>query len=261
MGRRWECFLLVFMMCEEFRGDGTTIIGIFASASPSHHIVYHYNEGTSSPWASGDCYQHCLNVRVQGIFTHIVASLDTQCLRSKCTVSRRLRKLNSAQVGVQYCMVNSIRIETLRDLSSSYVPEDAVQVEVECGELYEPVEIQTQHTRSWSAAEWPPLCLCYRPAVFFDQLRPTASSFHPETCIGVSKLIVNQYRMRMGLDFSYESCCFQGFVFEGYVNLRYDTALIGNRFPTFRRILRKVGNRLPSGAAWYTKTQSWIYRA
>jgi hypothetical protein len=143
MGRRWECCLLVFMRCAEFIGDGATIMGIFASASPSHHIVYHYNAGTSSPWASGDCYQHCLKVRVQGIFTHIVASLDTRRLRSNCALSRRLRKLNSAQVGVQYCKVNSIRIETLRDLGSSYVPEDPFQVGVECGEMYEPFEIQT----------------------------------------------------------------------------------------------------------------------
>jgi hypothetical protein len=84
-----------------------------------------------------------LKARVQGIFTHIVASLDTRCLRSNCALLRRLRKLNSAQVRVQYCMVNSIRKETLRDLGSSYVPEDPVQVGVECGELYEPVEIQT----------------------------------------------------------------------------------------------------------------------
>ena len=45
-------------------------------------------------------------------------------------------------------MVSSIRVETLPDLGSSYVPEDPVQLGVKCGELYEPVEIQTQHTRS-----------------------------------------------------------------------------------------------------------------
>jgi len=40
MGRRWVCFLLVFMLCAEFRGHGARILGIFPSASPSHHIVY-----------------------------------------------------------------------------------------------------------------------------------------------------------------------------------------------------------------------------
>jgi hypothetical protein len=49
------------------------------------------------------------------------------------------------------------------------------------------------------------------------------------------------------MDFSYESCCFQDVVVEDYVNLRYDTALMGSRFPTFRINIRKFGNRLPSG--------------
>jgi glucuronosyltransferase len=40
MGRRWVCFLLVFMLCADFRGDGARILGIFPSASPSHHIVF-----------------------------------------------------------------------------------------------------------------------------------------------------------------------------------------------------------------------------
>lgn len=61
--------------------------------------------------------------------------------------------------------------------------------------------------------------------------------------------MVNEYSMRIGLDFSYETCCFHGVVVADYANLRYDTAIMGNRFPTFQRILRKVGNRLPSGAA------------
>lgn len=40
MGRKWVFFLLVFVLCAEFRGDGARILGIFPSASPSHHIVY-----------------------------------------------------------------------------------------------------------------------------------------------------------------------------------------------------------------------------
>ncbi|GFG40253.1 hypothetical protein Cfor_10075 [Coptotermes formosanus] len=40
MGRRGVCCLLVFMLCTEFKGDGARILGIFPSASPSHHIVF-----------------------------------------------------------------------------------------------------------------------------------------------------------------------------------------------------------------------------
>lgn len=89
-----------------------------------------------------------LKVNVQGIFAHSVASLDTQGLRNNRAVSRRLGKLNSEQDGGEYYMVNSIHIRTLPDLRSIYVPEDPVQVGDECGELYEPVEIRTQHPGS-----------------------------------------------------------------------------------------------------------------
>ena len=70
-------------------------------------------------------------------FLHVaLLSLDTQCLRSKCAVSCSSRKLNSAQVGAEYYTINSTRIATPPDLRCSYVPEDPVQVAVECGEFY-----------------------------------------------------------------------------------------------------------------------------
>jgi len=149
MGRKWECFLLVFM-CAEFRA---TVLGSWAFSQvhlPATILCIIIMKavvarGHQVTVISTDC----LKVRVQGIFTHSVACLDTQCLRSNCAVSRRLRKLNSAQVGDQYCMVNSVCIETLLYLGMSYVPEDPVEVGVDSCELYDPVEIQTQHTRSW----------------------------------------------------------------------------------------------------------------
>jgi hypothetical protein len=59
--------------------------------------------------------------------------------------------LNSAQVGDEYYTANSVRILTLTDLLSSYVPEDPVQVRV-CCEMYETAEMQMQHTGSLSAS-------------------------------------------------------------------------------------------------------------
>ena len=35
----------------------------------------------------------------------------------------------------------------------------------------------SQYTRTWSVAAWPPRRLCYRPAVFFCHIRLTALSF------------------------------------------------------------------------------------
>jgi len=77
------CFLLVFMLCTGFRGDGARILGIFPSASPSHRIVYQVI--MKRPVARGHQVTAIgtegLKVRVQGTFTHSVARLDTQ-LRS-----------------------------------------------------------------------------------------------------------------------------------------------------------------------------------
>jgi hypothetical protein len=93
----------------------------------------------------------CLKVSAHGIFAHSSTSLHTQFLRSNCVVSRRLRKLNSAQVGVE-CYMNSMRIETLSDLSSSYVPEDSVLVGGECGEL---LCSQMKYKLNKLQAQWP----------------------------------------------------------------------------------------------------------
>jgi len=47
------------------------------------------------------------------------------------------------------------------------------------------------HTGTWLEAPWPPCCLCYRPAVFFQHLRIITLSYRRENFGGSLKHIIN----------------------------------------------------------------------
>jgi hypothetical protein len=90
-----------------------------------------------------------------------------------------VRVMKIAKRGRTYA--NTVTFLKLRRKSKfAQVETDYTMVKYVCQHKDVQLKSNLHYTCTWSAAAWPPRYLCYRPAVFFCQLRLTALLFSQE---------------------------------------------------------------------------------